>query len=72
MGAKVFPVLAFVPVLMMIAAAFGQDADGLLALADRVPVYGWTAVGLASLSGLFQALHKLTRRKHSTATSLPE
>lgn len=71
-AAKLFLVLAFVPVLMMIPPAFGENVGGLLALADRVPVYGWTAVGLASLSGLFQALHKLTRRKHSTATGLPE
>ena len=71
-GAKLFFVLAFVPVLMMIPSAFGEDIDGLLALADRVPVYGWTAVGLASLSGLFQALHKLSRGKHSTATGSPE
>ena len=46
-GAKLFRILALIPVLMMIPLVFGEDVNGLLALADRVPVYGWTAVGLA-------------------------
>lgn len=71
-GAKLFLVLAFVPVLMMIPPASGEDVDGLLALADRCAAYGWTALGLASLSGLFHAIHKLTRRENSTAKGLPE
>lgn len=71
-GAKLFLVLAFVPVLIMIPPAFGEDVGVLLALADRCSVYGWTALGLASLSGLFQSLHKLTRRKLPTAKGLAE
>jgi len=71
-GARLLLVLAFVPVLMMIPPAFGEDVDSLLALADRCSVYGWMALGLASLSGLFHALHKLTRWKHSTPKELPK
>ena len=64
---KLFFVLAFIPVMMMIPHSSTEDVDALLALGKRCSAYGWTAFGLATLSGLFQALHKLTDRKHSKA-----
>lgn len=64
-GYKLFFVLAFFPILMMIPAGLGDDADGLLKIASRFPAYGWTALGLASVSGLLYGLHKLQLKKSS-------
>jgi hypothetical protein len=64
-GAKVFFVLAFVPVVLMISITVGGSDEGLLAAADRLPLYGWTALGLATVSGVLHALHKLRPAKRS-------
>ena len=58
-GARAFFVLAFVPVVLMIPSTWGGSDEGLLTAAERVPLYGWTALILASISGILAALHKL-------------
>ena len=64
-GSKVFFVLAFVPIVLMIPNGGGEDHAGLLATAERMPLYGWTAVGLATVSGICFAWHKLRLAKRS-------
>lgn len=60
---KLFIVLAFFPVVLMIPGTVGDDYEALQKAAARMPIYGWTAIGLASVSGLLLALHKLRLAK---------
>ena len=71
-GSKVFFVIAFVPVVLMIPNSVGENDEGILAVAERVPFYGWTAVSLATVSGILFALHKLRLAKRSSGDELPE
>ena len=64
-GSKAFFVLAWFPIVMMIPAALGVNDDEILQLAAGLPFYGWTAVGLASVAGLFRELHKIKFTKRT-------
>jgi hypothetical protein len=57
-GEKVFLVLAFIPIVLMISAAGEESPEAVLTAAERVPICGWTAVGLACVSGIFAGLRR--------------
>jgi hypothetical protein len=61
-GERVFLVLAFVPIVLMIPGV-GESDEGVLAAANHGPLYGWTALGLATVSGIFHFLKKLRLAK---------